>query len=622
MVPRVLARVAAATLPERTEVIPTTSDAIPPIGRPARMHWLTLRFSDPIEREFLDQYVQNSLPAMRAAIVIGIGIYAIFGLLDPLIVPDVKPQVWFIRYAIACPVLVLCLLSTFVPRIHRFMQSLLALMLVFAGSGIIAMVAIATPPGTYLYYAGLILCVMFGYSFLRLRFVHAVASGVLLFIGYEVTAMWIAPATTPILINNTFFLVAANVIGMSASYSMESYIRRDFLQNRVIERHARELRDKNQQLVAANDELARSKQEIVQSAQRAELIFSALSEALPGTVLDEKYRVDEKIGSGGFGTVYRATHLMLHSAVAVKVFRPGAGAEPTQNLERLRLEGISASRLRHKHVVSVLDFGICAGSIAYMVMELLEGWSLKDELDAARKLSVGRALAVVAPVCDALSHAHASGIIHRDVKPSNLFLHQTADGEIVKMVDFGIAKVSSATVKADLGTLTETGSLIGTLVYMAPERLTGKTYDGQSDVYSVGIMLFEMLCGRLPFAPRDDYWAMAFMHVTEPPPAPRTIEPRIPHQVDTLIVRMLDKDPAKRPTPRDIRDTLIECLSDFADAERGPSVDVRASLARRARPVPSVPAADRADRGHNPDAATRPFVWPRRSDTPGDLPSS
>src|SRR5262245_62456546 len=166
-----------------------------------------------------------------------------------------------------------------------------------------------------------------------------------------------------------------------------------------------------------------------------------------------------------------------------------------------------------------------------MVMELLEGWSLKDELDAAGKLPIGRALAIVAPVCDALSHAHAAGIIHRDVKPSNLFLHQTADGEVIKMVDFGIAKVSSATVKADLGTLTETGSLIGTLVYMAPERLTGKTYDGQSDVYSVGIMLFEMLCGRLPFgAPRDDYWAMAFMHVTEPPPAAPPIEPRIPHQ--------------------------------------------------------------------------------------------
>ncbi len=607
----------------RTEVVPASSDVIPPIGRPPRMHWLTLRFGEPIEHEFLEQYVQNSLPAMRAAIVIGIGIYAVFGLLDPLIVPDVKAQVWFIRYAIACPILLLGLSSTFVPRLHPFMQSLLALLLVFAGFGIIAMVAISSPPGSFLYYAGLILCVMFGYAFLRLRFVHAVAAGLILFIGYEVTAIWIAPISAPILINNTFFLVAANVIGMSASYSMESYIRRDFLQSRVIERHARALRDKNQQLVAANDELARSKQEIVQSAHRAELIFSALSEALPGTVLDEKYRVDEKIGSGGFGTVYRATHLMLHNAVAVKVFRPGAGAEPTQNLERLRLEGISASRLRHKHVVSVLDFGICAGSIAYMVMELLEGWSLKDELDAARKLPIGRALAVVAPVCDALSHAHASGIIHRDVKPSNLFLHQTADGEIVKMVDFGIAKVSSATVKADLGTLTETGSLVGTLVYMAPERLTGKTYDGQSDVYSVGIMLFEMLCGRLPFGgPRDDYWAMAFMHVTEPPPAPRTIEPRIPHQLDALIVRMLDKDPAKRPTPIDVRDTLIECLSDFDDSERRVSVDVRASLARRARPVSSVPAADAAARNHSPDAATLPFKWPRSSDTPGDLPSS
>jgi serine/threonine protein kinase len=134
-------------------------------------------------------------------------------------------------------------------------------------------------------------------------------------------------------------------------------------------------------------------------------------------------------------------------------------------------------------------------------------------------------------------------------------------------------------------------------------------------------MLFEMLCGRLPFgAPRDDYWAMAFMHVTEPPPRPRTIEPRIPHQIDALIVRMLDKDPAKRPTPKEAQDTLVECLSDFDDSERGASVDVRAALARRTRRAPLAPAADAAIHGHNPDAST--LVWPRRSDTPGDLPSS
>src|SRR6185436_8393501 len=122
--------------------------------------------------------------------------------------------------------------------------------------------------------------------------------------------------------------------------------------------------------------------------------------------------------------------------------------------------------------------------------------------------------------------------------------------------------------------------------------------------------------------PRDDYWAMAFMHVTEPPPAPRTIEPRIPHQVDALIVRMLDKDPAKRPTPIDVRNTLLECLSDFDDAEREASVEVRTALARRGRPVPSAPAANAAPHPHNPDAATIPYVWPRRSDTPGDVPSS
>jgi serine/threonine protein kinase len=540
---------------------------------------LRLRFDEPAEREFLDEYSRSSLDPNRAALLMGIFLYAVFGLLDPLIVPDVKRTVWTIRYAVVCPVFVIGLFLTYLPAVQRFMQALLSAYLLIAGFGIIAMVAIATPPGNYLYYAGLLLCVMFGYAFLRLRFFVATASCLALFVGYEVTALWIKPAGTVILVNNTFFLVAANVIGMAANYSIEWHIRRTFLQNRIIEQRTKELEATNLELIAVNDELARSKEDVVQSARRAELVFSALSEVLPGTVLDDKYQVDEKIGSGGFGTVYRATHLHLHNSVALKVFRPSAGSDPMKNLERLRLEGISASHLRHRNVVSILDFGECAGSIGYMVMELLHGWSLKDELDVTERLTIPRCLSIVVPICDALAHAHALGIVHRDIKPSNIFIDQSEAGEVVKVVDFGVAKILNDAVTPKLKALTETGLVLGTLSYMAPERLDGRPYDGQSDMYSVGIMLYEMLCGRLPFEKSgDNFWSMGVMHLTTAPTPPHAINVQIPQPLESIVMAMLEKDPAKRPTASESAKILLECASGFDAVEAAASPQVRGVL--------------------------------------------
>jgi len=283
---------------------------------------------------------------------------------------------------------------------------------------------------------------------------------------------------------------------------------------------------------------------------------------LPGShalLLVSKYRLDEKIGAGGFGTVYKATHLLLRNHVAVKVFRPSVGADPLKDLERFRLEGISACRVHHANAVSVIDFGVSASSIAYLVMELLTGCSLKDELDKEGILSVSRAIRILQPICSALAEAHTAGIIHRDVKPSNIFLHNSKDGEIVKVVDFGVAKLMAETLNPGMQSLTETGSFVGTPLYMAPERLTNSPYDGQADVYSIGVMAYEMLCGRVPFeSSKENYWSVVLMQVNDAPLMPRKINPEIPERLEQLIMAALSKSPDRRPTARDLGQRFAE----------------------------------------------------------------
>ena len=350
-------------------------------------------------------------------------------------------------------------------------------------------------------------------------------------------------------------------------FQLKTHVK-NYVQNHIIAARTQELQEKNEELISKNKELVQSREDLLRSTKRAELIFSALSEALPGTVLDDKYELEEKIGSGGFGTVYRATHLLLQSPVAVKVFRPSIGTDPIKHLERFRIEGISASRVRHPNAVSVLDFGVSASSIAFMVMELLEGWSLKDELDENEPLSVRRCIDILIPVCSAIAEAHASGIIHRDIKPSNIFLHRAKEGEVVKVVDFGIAKLISDTLNPELQSLTETGSVLGTPVYMSPERLSNKPYNGQADIYSLGVMMYEMLCGRLPFqSSKENYWSIVLMHMTHTPIFPRKLNPEIPAELESIIMRSMNKSPEDRPTAGE----LVQLLKEIAITDESPS---------------------------------------------------
>jgi serine/threonine protein kinase/CheY-like chemotaxis protein len=303
----------------------------------------------------------------------------------------------------------------------------------------------------------------------------------------------------------------------------------------------RQLRDRNLDLQRKNEQLAIAH-------QRTERVFVALSESLTGTVLDETYRLDEKIGEGGFGAVFRSVHLRTRKPVAVKVLRPtmtGSG-----ELERFRREGIAACRIAHPNAVEVFDFAVSSTGVPYLVMELLRGRTLGAVLRDTGILTPARCASVIAPVCEALAAAHAAGIVHRDVKPDNVFLHESETGEVVKVVDFGIARLLDLEVDGGAPAdsyygPTETGTFIGTPCYTAPERLLGGSYDERADIYSVGLLLYLCLAGYLPFegAGTASVPDMVRMHLTGAP-RPLTIDPP---ELAALIMRMLEKEPVGRP---------------------------------------------------------------------------
>jgi serine/threonine protein kinase/ligand-binding sensor domain-containing protein len=322
---------------------------------------------------------------------------------------------------------------------------------------------------------------------------------------------------------------------------------------------------KNVELDRKNGELAKKNHELDQAYRQAKKIFSALSEALPGTVLEDRYKLEDKIGAGGFGAVYRAIDLRLQRPVAIKVFRPSNNPEADdtfENLERFRLEAVSTCRVNHPNAVSMIDFGISANGIAYIVMELLEGETLTSEIGRYGRLTPERCAAILAPVCSVLAEAHGQGIIHRDIKPDNIFLHHTKEGEVVKVLDFGIAKLLGQQEDGAGTNLTVDGGLIGTPVYMAPERFGNKSYDGRADVYSLGIVLYQMLSGSVPFKPSDgSIWSLIAAHVNQDPPPLRQgkladLDPAI----EKVVMQALSKDPELRPTVREFLENLGEVM--------------------------------------------------------------
>src|SRR3989440_7308918 len=275
---------------------------------------------------------------------------------------------------------------------------------------------------------------------------------------------------------------------------------------------------------------------------------NAPPDPLVGVVLDDKYRLDARLGVGGMGTVYHATHLLIERPVAVKVLNPRLVADETAK-ERFRREARAAGRLQHTNAVAVTDFGETREGLVYLVMELLEGRPLRDILAHESPLDAARAVSLMLQVAAAVEAAHEAGIIHRDLKPGNIFLVQRPDAPyIVKVLDFGIAKIAPEG-GADVSlhdTLTGTGVMIGTPRYMSPEQCDGAQLTPASDVYYLGVILYEMLTGQTPFTGASPL-ALALKHSSESPQPLREIVPTIPPALESVVLHALEKNPQERP---------------------------------------------------------------------------
>jgi serine/threonine protein kinase len=242
--------------------------------------------------------------------------------------------------------------------------------------------------------------------------------------------------------------------------------------------------------------------------------------------------------------------------VAVKVFRPSERIAPG-NLARFRLEGITACRVQHPNAVYVFDAGVAAAGIPYLVMELLEGETLAELLARERRLPLAFGMKLLADVADVLATAHKTGIVHRDIKPENVYLHRTGQGQVVKVLDFGIAKLAEESGRAELSRLTGTGQMLGTPTYMSPERLRGEAYDGRADVYSLGVMMHELLGGCPPFASATgNPWEVVKAHLEEPPPPLDHLVPEAPAALVALASACLEKSIARRPAAEAVAFTL------------------------------------------------------------------
>jgi serine/threonine protein kinase/ketosteroid isomerase-like protein len=270
-------------------------------------------------------------------------------------------------------------------------------------------------------------------------------------------------------------------------------------------------------------------------------------ERLP-VVIDGKYRLEQLIAHGGMGSVYRATHLQLERAVAIKILRAEFLTDE-KVIERFKREARAAARLRHANVIAIYDFGLLpAGGGAYLVMELIEGLSLREEMraNAVRhgQMSRERAAALMRQVCAGVESAHQHGIIHRDLKPDNIMIEtEPGGGEIVKVLDFGIAKLKES--EQTLQSLTDEGTFIGTPNYISPEQCTSLPVDARSDVYSLGVILYELLTGRVPFSGGGTS-AVLLRHLQEPPAPPSRFRPDIGAALEQVVLRALAKSPSQR----------------------------------------------------------------------------
>jgi serine/threonine-protein kinase len=314
---------------------------------------------------------------------------------------------------------------------------------------------------------------------------------------------------------------------------------------------------------------------------------------LINTVIGSRYRIIEHVGKGGMATVYRAEHQLLHKSVAVKVLLPELLGEGDM-AARFEREAIAAARLDHPNLVSITDFGTTGDGQLYLVMEFLEGTPLDEIIDQG-PLPAERAVEITRQLLRGLAHAHDAGVVHRDLKPSNVMVQTHGGREVAKIIDFGIAKMVGGAA-AGPHVETQAGIVFGTADFLAPERLLGKSdSDPRSDLYAVGVVLYEMLTGERPFHDPDPYVVVRRALAEEPKP-PSTLVAAVPAALDAIVSRALAKEPGERyPGARD----FLAALDPFA---RRPATSPVAEQG-------SLPGPDEVTTALTPVSARRPWLF-------------
>jgi serine/threonine-protein kinase len=308
-------------------------------------------------------------------------------------------------------------------------------------------------------------------------------------------------------------------------------------------------------------------------------------ENLSGQLLDGRYQIDYVLGVGSMGVVYGARHAAVGKLVAVKALRAHLASD-AEAIQRFNAEATAATSIGNQHIVETFDFGRLPDGGAYMVMEYLEGRSLAELIEGWAPLSLERITKIGVQIAEALNAAHLAGIVHRDLKPDNVFLcEREGDADFVKILDFGIAKFGVSQAR-----LTQAGAVFGTPAYMSPEQALGKATDGRTDVYALGVMLYEMACARVPFY-GENAIAVLTQHANEEPEALSKRKPEVSPELEAIVHKCLQKEVEAR------YGSMAELAADLARLASGMPV--------RAEPRTQLPAPTAKE-----DVITLPEVTP------------
>jgi serine/threonine-protein kinase len=345
-------------------------------------------------------------------------------------------------------------------------------------------------------------------------------------------------------------------------------------------------------------------------------------DSLIGTTLAGKYRIDARLNEGGMGTVYRGTHVLMEKTVAIKVLRPSLAADE-KIVARFSREARAASRINHPNALTVTDFGEDENGIVFLVMEFLSGRTLKQLIRDDGPLPLTRVVEIVRQVGDALNAAHTQGVVHRDLKSDNIMLVDTMAGDHAKVLDFGIAKINEPEGKRDTE-LTAPNLVIGTPQYMSPEQCSQDSpIDSRSDIYSLGVIMYEMLVGHVPFT-ADSPTMVMMKHLQEPVPSVLEERSDLPASIGRVIARAMAKLPGNR------YQTIAELIEDLTIA----SGTAQFAPVPASAPPPistSAPVTDDADevtvvRARQeplppPTQRRAPVTVPVHGDTSGSMPA-